>query len=183
MLINKQTGLLEGVRFLASPNFNARPDPEDISLLVIHGISLPAGQFGGAYIDNLFLNQLDTAADPSFASLEGLEVSAHLLIDRSGHITQYVPFLQRAWHAGVSEYGGRSNCNDFAIGIELEGTDEIAYTEQQYQALSRVTKVLCSTYNSISPDRIVGHEDIAPGRKTDPGPAFNWDKYRELAFS
>ena len=182
MSINQQTGLLEGVRSLPSPNFNDRPDPSDISLLVIHGISLPAGEFGGSFIDDLFLNRLDQSAHPSFAELANLTVSSHLLINRQGQITQYVPFHLRAWHAGVSEFVGRANCNDYSIGIGLEGTDETAYTKAQYQVLSRVTKVLCSTYNDISPERIVGHQDIAPGRKTDPGPAFDWEKYRAMAF-
>ncbi|MCL4408827.1 1,6-anhydro-N-acetylmuramyl-L-alanine amidase AmpD [Aliidiomarina haloalkalitolerans] len=171
---------LQGVRYCPSPHVDARPDPNDISLLVVHGISLPAGQFGGEFITDLFLGELDCTAHSEFAPLEGLRVSAHCLIRRDGEIIQYVDFDQRAWHAGVSSWQGRERCNDFAIGIELEGTDNTPYTESQYQVLAQVAGALTKHYPRLSADRIVGHEDIAPGRKTDPGPAFNWDYFRSL---
>ena len=174
---------LQGARRLASPNCNARPADCAIELLVIHNISLPPGEFGGGYIEQLFGNCLDCRAHPAFADLQGLEVSSHLLIDREGLLTQFVPFDRRAWHAGVSNYSGRDNCNDFSIGIELEGTDNSPYTERQYQSLAQVSAQLLACYPGLGPDRIVGHSDIAPGRKTDPGPAFDWDYYRALLAS
>ena len=169
---------IQAVRQCPSPNCNDRPCGE-ISLLVIHNISLPPGQFGGGHIEALFSNQLDSAADPYFAEIEGLEVSAHLLIDREGCITQFVPFNRRAWHAGRSCFDGRDACNDFSIGIELEGTDDTPYTDAQYQVLSAVTQALMATYPQLNRDRITGHSEIAPGRKSDPGPAFDWDRFLE----
>lgn len=163
-----------------SPHADARPDSNAISLLVVHGISLPAGKFGGPYITDLFLGCLDCTAHKDFTALEALRVSAHCLIRRDGSIIQYVDFNQRAWHAGVSEWQGRERCNDFSIGIELEGTDNTPYTEQQYQSLAEVAAVLQENYPAITDTCIVGHEDIAPGRKTDPGPAFNWQHFRTL---
>ncbi len=163
-----------GTRHCPSPNFNLRPENTPIDLLVIHNISLPAGQFAGSYIDDLFCNRLDMDADPSFADLEGLEVSSHLLIRRDGEVVQYVGFDKRAWHAGVSTFQRRENCNDFSIGIELEGTDTLAYTDKQYQQLIKLIQSLQYYYPAISNQRIVGHSDIAPGRKTDPGVAFDW---------
>ena len=163
---------------LVSPNTDQRPDPADVSLLVVHNISLPPEQFGGPYIGQLFSNCLDPNQHPYFADITDLKVSSHLLIDRQGQITQFVPFSQRAWHAGVSEFEGRSNCNDFSIGIEMEGADNIAYTDSQYDVLTAVTQVLLEAYPLITPSRIVGHMDIAPGRKTDPGPAFDWARYK-----
>jgi AmpD protein len=163
--------------FCPSPNHNERPDGE-ISLLVIHNISLPPGQFGGPGIRQLFTNCLDPDAHPYYRDIYQLEVSAHLLIDRHGQITQFVPFDRRAWHAGRSCFEGRDNCNDFSIGIELEGTDDTPYTEAQYQTLARVTRCLMAAYPAITPARICGHSDIAPGRKTDPGPAFDWARFR-----
>jgi len=160
-----------------SPFFSERPAGTEISLLVIHCISLPAGQFGTRYVHDLFMGQLDCQADPSFASLEGLQVSAHLVIFRDGRVHQYVPFMKKAWHAGVSEFDGRSACNDFSIGIELEGTEIAPYTEAQYQSLIEVTALLRRFFPAISQDRIVGHQQIAPGRKTDPGPSFDWARY------
>ncbi len=157
-----------------SPHVDARPDPDDISLLVVHGISLPAGEFGGPYIDELFMGQLDHQAHPEFAPLKGLRVSAHCLIRRDGELVQYVPFDQRAWHAGRSSYAGRRRCNDFSIGIELEGTDTAPYTKEQYQQLAQVAAELIATYPQLNRQRIVGHQHIAPVRKTDPGPAFDW---------
>lgn len=171
-------GLLRSARQLPSPNCDARPDPADISLLVIHGISLPPGRFGGPYIDALFSNRLDPQAHPYFETIKDLKVSAHLLIARDGRVTQYVPFGRRAWHAGVSQFEGRARCNDYAIGIELEGSDSRPYTEKQYRRLLGVTRALLAAYPRLTTARIVGHSDIAPGRKTDPGPAFDWARYR-----
>ncbi|SFF51393.1 AmpD protein [Fontimonas thermophila] len=176
-------GWLVGVRRVLSPNCDERPDPQDISLLVIHGISLPPGEFGGPWIDALFTNTLDAGAHPYFAAIAQLRVSAHLCIRRDGGLTQYVPFLRRAWHAGVSCFEGRSRCNDFSIGIELEGTDTRPYTARQYARLAAVTRRLLAAYPRITPARIVGHSDIAPGRKTDPGPAFDWTRYRRALAS
>ncbi len=173
-------GWLARARCVHSPNCDARPEPDDISLLVVHGISLPPGRFGGDAIERLFTNRLDPQAHPYFAQIAALRVSAHLLIDRRGRVTQYVPFAKRAWHAGVSRFGERERCNDFSIGIELEGTDTRAYTQRQYQALARCVLAITARYPAITPARIVGHSDIAPGRKTDPGPAFDWSRLRAL---
>lgn len=159
-----------------SPNCNERPDHTDISLIVVHNISLPAGQFGGPYIEQLFSNCLDCSCHESFADLENVEVSSHLFISRTGQLTQFVPFNRRAWHAGVSSFQGVDNCNDYSIGIELEGTDELPYEEVQYETLISVCRQMMDFYPAITRDRVVGHSDIAPGRKTDPGPAFDWDR-------
>ncbi len=161
---------------ISSPNFDERPHKEDISLIVIHCISLPPGQFGYDYIDQLFCNQLNPNQHPYFKEIEHLKVSSHLLIKRSGEVTQYVAFNQRAWHAGVSEYKGRGKCNDYSIGIELEGTETSEYTATQYEKLSSVIKVLIKVYPGLTIKDIVGHSDIAPGRKTDPGIGFKWEK-------
>ena len=171
-------GWLRPVRHSASPNHNQRPPGCAVELLVIHNISLPPGCFGGGLVDALFTNRLDCALHPSLADLDGLRVSAHLLIERGGDITQFVSFDERAWHAGVSHFRGRENCNDFSIGIELEGTDQEPYTDVQYRRLATVTRLLRHRYPGIALDGIVGHSDIAPGRKTDPGPAFDWSRYR-----
>lgn len=160
----------------ASPNCNDRPRPDDIALVVIHGITLPPGQFGTGLVERLFLNSLDLTLHPALADLEGVRVSAHLLIDRDGAVTQFVPFDRRAWHAGVSSYGGRENCNDFAIGIELEGTDTVPYEDAQYERLAEVLRALFLRYPQLSPSRLVGHSEVAPGRKTDPGPVFDWQR-------
>lgn len=173
-------GWLDGVRRVVSPNCDARPDPDDISLLVIHGISLPPGRFGGPWIDALFTNTLDPEADPFFREIAGLRVSAHLCIRRDGSVTQYVPLQQRAWHAGVSRFEGRERCNDFSIGIELEGTDLRPYTQRQYLRLARIAAQVIRCYPAITASRVVGHSDIAPGRKTDPGSAFDWARFRAL---
>lgn len=178
MMIDITSGLLPGATFLPSPHCDDRPLGAVIDLLVIHNISLPPGIFGGSYIDDLFMGCLDPAAHPYFATIASLRVSSHLLIRRDGAITQYVPFTKRAWHAGQSQFQDRMNCNDFSIGIELEGADDIPYEEQQYQQLGVVTTLLLQAYPDITRDRIVGHSDIAPGRKTDPGPAFDWDFFR-----
>ena len=161
-----------------SPNFNERPSDTDVSLLVIHNITLPPGQFGTPYITDLFLNQLDTAADPWFVNVEGLKVSAHFVIDRLGHITQFVSCDERAWHAGASSFEGREQCNDFSIGIELEGTDDVPFEGVQYERLAALTQCLRARYPLTA---ATGHSDIAPGRKTDPGPFFDWSRFSTLA--
>ncbi len=169
-------GWLHGddVSCLVSPHCDDRPDAQDISLLVVHNISLPAGCFGRSYIEALFMGMLDCHVHPDFADLAGLRVSAHVLVRREGEVVQFVPFHHRAWHAGVSTYQGRSGCNDFSIGIELEGTDTWVYTYAQYQRLAEIAALLCQHYPMLSPQHIVGHSDIAPDRKTDPGEAFDW---------
>jgi len=176
-------GWLEPVRRCPSANFNRRPAGCAVDLLVIHNISLPAGQFGGGFVQALFTNRLDCCAHPSFSDLDGLQVSAHLLIERDGGVTQFVSLYERAWHAGVSCFDGRENCNDFSIGIELEGTDTLPYTDVQYSRLTAVTRALQGHFRAIVPARIVGHSDIAPTRKTDPGPAFDWPRYRDALRS
>lgn len=178
--LDTATGLLLATRQVLSPHFDARPAGCEPTLLVVHGISLPPGEFGGPWIDRLFTGHLPAAAHPSFAAVAALRVSAHALIRRDGTITQYVPFHARAWHAGKSSYGGREACNDFSIGIELEGCDELPYDDAQYPALAQLIGALIGSYASLSLDRIVGHSDIAPGRKTDPGPSFRWQRLRQL---
>jgi N-acetyl-anhydromuramoyl-L-alanine amidase len=178
--IDEQGEWLEGARSVLSPNCDERPDVSDIELLVIHGISLPPKEYGGDFIDHLFTNTLDRDAHPYFSEIHHLRVSSHLLIDRKGQVTQYVPFIKRAWHAGVSCFGDREQCNDFAIGIELEGCDDEAYCDIQYKILAQITNLICQRWQKITKDRIVGHSDIAPGRKTDPGPAFDKDYYFSL---
>jgi AmpD protein len=173
-----EDGWLQVARREPSPNCDERPTGGTIDLLVIHSISLPPGEFGGPWIDRLFTNRLDPGAHPYFAEIAGTEVSAHLLIRRGGELTQYVPFHLRAWHAGTSCWAGRERCNDFSIGIELEGSDERAFEAIQYERLLEVTRALMARYPGITPASIVGHSDIAPGRKTDPGPAFDWAGYR-----
>ncbi|MGQ0620961.1 MAG: 1,6-anhydro-N-acetylmuramyl-L-alanine amidase AmpD [Panacagrimonas sp.] len=167
-----------GVRQLASPHQDERPDADDISLVVIHNISLPPDEFGGPWIDDLFMGRLDDAAHPYFETLRGLLVSAHLCVFRDGRVTQYVPFDRRAWHAGVSAHEGRERCNDFSIGIELEGSDHIAFEPSQYDALAGVLAALFARYPRLGPRHLAGHSDIAPGRKTDPGPHFDWPLVR-----
>lgn len=171
---------LTEINHIPSPNFNSRPNAEDISLCVIHCISLPPQQFGGDYIDQLFCNCLNPDAHPYFKDIYQLKVSAHLLIRRDGEIVQYVAFNQRAWHAGLSNYHGRENCNDFSIGIELEGTETIPYTAEQYQQLAKVIKLLLQHYPTLSKQHITGHSDIAPQRKTDPGESFQWPELLRL---
>jgi len=175
MNIDIQHGLLEQVPLHLSPNHDDRPDLSDISGIVIHNISLPPGEFGGGWINDLFLNQLDSNAHPYFQHIADLKVSTHLMIRRDGELIQYVPFNKRAWHAGVSSWDGRERCNDFTVGIEMEGCDDNNFEQVQYQQLSKVIKVLCETYPLLSTDKIKGHSDIAPERKTDPGPYFDWD--------
>lgn len=173
MKVDLQTHLLEEAFYRESPNQDDREDA-DLDLLVIHNISLPPGEFGASYIEDFFLNKLDISAHEYFEEIADLHVSCHLLIKRNGELVQFVPFNKRAWHAGESCFEGREKCNDFSIGIELEGTDELPYEEQQYEALSDVTRALMRAYPTLQQERIVGHSTIAPGRKTDPGPAFNW---------
>lgn len=180
MRLGPDKAWLDGVRHIESPNQDPRPDPEDISLLVIHGISLPPGEFGGPWIEQLFSNRLDVDAHPYFREIADLRVSAHLLIRRDGEIIQFVPFTHRAWHAGRSQYGGREACNDFSIGIELEGSDEIPYTVAQYKRLAELIALLQAAWPAINTRQIVGHSDVAPGRKTDPGPAFDWEHLAAL---
>ena len=163
-----------------SENFNQRPQWLNPSLLVIHNISLPPGQFGTGCIDQFFTNCLDTSQHSFFEEIAELTVSAHLVIYRDGQVTQYVNFNDRAWHAGASSFDGCDDCNDYSIGIELEGTDDIAYTEEQYSTLAGVTKAIKQAYLALSDERIVGHSDIASGRKTDPGESFDWLKYKQL---
>ncbi|OXS13837.1 N-acetylmuramoyl-L-alanine amidase [Zobellella denitrificans] len=172
-------GWLTPARHCASPHWDERPLGE-ISLLVVHCISLPPGRFGGPYIDDLFMGRLDPAGDPYFAGIHQLRVSAHCLIRRDGELVQYVPFDKRAWHAGLSCFEGREQCNDFSVGIELEGTDTGTYTHAQYHVLAEVSRLLMATYPAITPGRITGHSDIAPGRKTDPGPGFDWARFRAM---
>lgn len=162
-----------------SPNCSDRPLDEAISLLVIHNISLPPGEFGGPHINELFCNRLDSTAHPYFAEICALKVSSHLLIRRDGALVQYVPFNLKAWHAGRSTFEGREECNEFSIGIELEGTDDTYFTSIQYELLVKVTRLLLKDYRAMTPTRIVGHSDVAPGRKTDPGPCFDWARYRQ----
>src|SRR5215467_10023804 len=178
--IDPATGLLAAVRQVISPHFDARPAGTVPSLIVVHGISLPPGEFGGPWIDRLFTGALPPEAHPYFKEIEGLRASAHALIRRDGQIVQYVPFGQRAWHAGKSEYRGRGSCNDFSIGVELEGTDDTPYTDAQYQALATLTAALLAAYPSLTKQAIAGHSDVAPGRKTDPGPSFDWARFRDL---
>jgi len=168
-------GWLSGVRRVVSPNFDRRPSGAGIDLLVIHNISLPPEQFNGSGIEKFFTNQLDSDAHPYYAQLKDVHVSSHFLIRRDGGIVQFVPCAKRAWHAGVSSWQGRSRCNDFSIGIELEGSDYVPFTERQYAALARLTRRLQRAYPIRS---IAGHSDIAPVRKTDPGPHFDWPRYR-----
>ena len=165
---------------MLSPNCDDRPQGVPLSLIVIHGISLPPGEYGGPWIDELFTNRLDPKGHPYFGEIASLRVSSHLLIRRTGETVQYVPFHRRAWHAGQSCYRGCEACNDFSIGVELEGQDEEPYEEVQYRQLAVVIRVLRGYFTHIGPHDIAGHCDIAPGRKTDPGPAFNWQKLYSL---
>lgn len=171
-------GQLTGARQVPSPNFNQRPDNTEIQLAVVHNISLPPSQFGGGYIEQFFQNQLDWSQHPYFQTIEGMQVSAHLLILRSGEVLQFVNFNDRAWHAGRSSYLGKKECNDYSIGIELEGSDDLPFEPAQYDALTAVMAALQRAYPKIQ-QHIAGHSDIAPGRKTDPGPFFDWVLFRK----
>jgi N-acetyl-anhydromuramoyl-L-alanine amidase len=180
--IDKESGLLvkgdgqaaNSFRFAPSPHCDARPNGAEVDMIVVHGISLPPGQFGTDAVEAFFQGQLRSTTHPYYAKIADLRVSSHLFIKRTGEIVQFVPFSQRAWHAGESIFEGKPRCNDFSIGIELEGTDEIPYDQRQYEQLVNVVKLLLETYPTITRERIVGHADIAPGRKTDPGPIFDW---------
>jgi N-acetyl-anhydromuramoyl-L-alanine amidase len=180
LAVHVPTGLLVGVRQVLSPHRDPRPSGVAADLIVLHGISLPPGQFGGAWIERLFNGQLPRDPHPYFAEIGGMRVSAHALVRRDGEIVQFVPFQARAWHAGQSSWEGRSACNDFSIGIELEGSDEMPYEASQYASLARLVRALLAAYPQLSPARLVGHSDIAPGRKTDPGGAFDWQGLRAL---
>jgi len=173
-------GLVAGIRYIASPNFDERPASMPIDLVVIHSISLPPGEFGGAGIVDLFTNRLDPAAHPYYCTIATLKVSAHFLVRRDGELIQFVPCEKRAWHAGESTWRGRARCNDYSVGIELEGADDQPFTDVQYEALGRLVAAVCSHYKVAE---VVGHSDIAPQRKTDPGPCFDWPRFRELVKS
>ncbi len=178
--VDAATGLLAGPRQVLSPHFDDRPSGVAPDLIVVHGISLPPGEFGGPWIDRLFTGGLPADAHPYFGTIADSRVSAHALIRRTGEIVQYVPFGRRAWHAGVSSYRGRAGCNDFSVGIELEGTDDTPYADAQYEQLAALIQVLLEAYPTLSRERIVGHSDVSPGRKTDPGAAFDWERLRRL---
>ena len=171
---------LTNARRVPSPNFNQRPPQQEPELIVIHCISLPPGVYGGNAIEQFFQNQLDPSGHPYFATIAEMQVSSHLLIKRDGELVQFVAFDQRAWHAGQSSFEGRDNCNDFSIGIELEGTDYGSFTLLQYQQLSAVITALQMSYPGLASGQIQGHSDIAPGRKTDPGPFFDWTLLRQM---
>ena len=173
-------GWLRSAAVHESPNCDARPDGATIRLVVVHGISLPPGEFGGGHVPDFFCNRLDPAGHPYFAEICEMRVSAHCLIERDGGLLQFVSFDDRAWHAGESSWRGEPACNDFSIGIELEGCDDLAYEDAQYETLAALIGALRARYPAIGPDAVTGHSDIAPGRKTDPGPAFDWDKLRAL---
>ena len=168
---------LQDINFLESPNFNDRPVDEDISLLVIHSISLPPKKYNTDHIEKFFLNELDFSSHNFYKNIDGMQVSAHVLIKRNGEVIQFVPFNKRAWHAGVSSYKGKIDCNNFSIGIELEGSDDDIFEDIQYEQLSLITSLLIAEYDLITKDNIKGHSDIAPERKTDPGVLFDWDRY------
>lgn len=172
--------LLMDARQVPSPNFNQRPSQYEPELIVVHCISLPPGQFGGPHIERFFQNRLDPQEHPYFSVISELQVSSHLLIRRDGEVVQFVPFNERAWHAGQSSYEGRENCNDFSIGIELEGTEDSPYDPIQYERLKQVIESLCDYYPALTLRAITGHSDIAPDRKTDPGPYFDWNKLEQM---
>lgn len=178
--VHAATGLLTSARQVLSPHGDERPAGVAPELIVIHGISLPPGEFGGPWIEQLFAGVLRPGMHPYFAEVAALRVSAHLLVRRDGQVVQFVPFTQRAWHAGVSSWQQRANCNDFSIGIELEGTDDAPYEGVQYQVLAALIGALCAAYPGLSPQAVVGHSAIAPGRKSDPGAAFDWPRLQRL---
>jgi N-acetyl-anhydromuramoyl-L-alanine amidase len=178
LAVHVPTGLLAGVRQVLSPHCDPRPC--DVDLVILHGISLPPGKFGGPEIEQLFTGHLPADAHPYFATIAGLRVSAHVLVRRDGEPVQFVPFGLRAWHAGASAFEGRSGCNDFSVGIELEGTDDSPYTDAQYQQAAALVRALARAYPAVTGARVVGHSDVAPGRKTDPGEAFDWPRMRAL---
>ncbi len=177
---DNSSGIITTATQRNSPNKDCRPQDCSVDLLVIHNISLPPGEFGGPWIDDLFMNRLDPSAHPYFATIASHRVSSHLLIRRDGELIQYVPLNMRAWHAGESCFNNQERCNDFSIGIELEGSDNSEFTDAQYSTLADVTREIQRLYPAITTERITGHSDIAPGRKTDPGPKFDWGRYKEL---
>lgn len=172
-------GWFTGALQKPSANFNERPLHAEIDMLVIHSISLPPGEFGGPHIEDFFLNRLNRKAHPYFNEIGSLKVSAHFYINREGELVQFVSVFNRAWHAGDSCWFGKNNCNDFSLGVELEGCDDQPFTQRQYKVLARLTRLIRQRFPAITPERIVGHADIAPGRKTDPGPLFDWQHYRQ----
>jgi len=178
--IHPATGLLLGIRQVLSPHWDERPAGVLPELIVIHGVSMPPGEFGGPWIEQLFTGGLRPEAHPHFALVANLRVSAHALVRRGGEVVQFVPFGRRAWHAGASSWQGRAACNDFSVGIELEGTDELPYEDAQYSVSAALIRALCSAYPSLALANVVGHSDIAPGRKNDPGPSFDWPRLRSL---
>jgi len=178
MTLDDENAWIEGVTRCLSPNCDDRPSDVDIDLLVVHSVSLPPGEFGTPFVEALFCNRLDRNAHAYFARIADFRVSAHLFIRRSGALVQFVPFTRRAWHAGESAFRGRTQCNDFSVGIELEGADDVSYEDVQYVRLIDVARLLMSVWPGISPAQVVGHCDIAPGRKTDPGPGFDWARVR-----
>lgn len=180
MKLDPATGWFQGIAHCPSPNCNERPEgpPGEVSLLIIHNISLPPAQFGTGKVQQFFSNTLDTNEHPYFAEIAALRVSAHFLIERDGVVTQFVACHRRAWHAGVSRFDEREGCNDFSVGIELEGTDTQPFSDAQYHALANLTRQLQAAYPAITVERITGHSNVAPGRKTDPGPCFDWPRYR-----
>ena len=178
MQVDIQSGLMRDARQVASPNYDSRPAGIEADLIVVHGKSMQPGEFGGPWIERLFTNTLPPDLHPYFAEVGELRVSSHLLVARDGGLTQFVKFTDRAWHAGQSSYNGRSACNDFSIGVELEGVDTLDYEAAQYGALADIVAALCEAYPRLSKERVVGHSDISPGRKTDPGPAFDWQRAR-----
>lgn len=180
LVIGKHDGWLRAARRVVSPNADCRPEGVDAELIVVHAISLPPGEFGGSAIDELFCNRLDAQAHPYYCEIANLEVSAHALIRRDGSVTQYVPFHLRAWHAGQSSFRGRDACNDFSVGIELEGCEMQPYEDAQYESLARLIVALRRAYPKLSAAPVVGHEHIAPGRKTDPGPTFIWQQLTDM---
>ena len=177
LILDTGTGKVHGAKFLASPNQDERPPGMDVDVLVIHAISLPPDTFDGEYVEAFFTNCLDCSIHPYFREIEDLKVSAHFYIRRSGEIIQFVPTNRRAWHAGDSDFHGRSRVNDFSIGIELEGCDDLPFEDSQYESLVRLTQTLFEGYSRLNPNQIVGHCDVSPGRKTDPGPCFDWNRY------
>jgi AmpD protein len=178
--VDVASGRLGSARQVDSSNCDDRPVGQAPELIVVHGISLPPGEFGGPWIEALFTNALAPDAHPYFETIAGMRVSSHLLVRRDGELVQFVPFHRRAWHAGVSQWRGRERCNDYSIGIELEGTDASAYAPVQYGALAAAVAALCRAYPALSAGAVVGHSDVAPGRKTDPGIAFDWPLFRAL---
>ncbi len=176
-------GWVCGARRVVSPNADARPPDSEITLVVVHSINLPPGEYGGPWVERLFTNTLPATAHPYFRDLAAARVSAHVCVKRDGSLVQFVPFGRRAWHAGASSWAGRRDCNDFSVGIELEGCDDVPYADAQYQRLAALVRALRVAYPTISADGVVGHSDVAPGRKTDPGPAFDWARLQAAGLT